>query len=363
MPELVHGGLTVHAYAAVIAATGEGFPLEIVLEHLGISAQDWPAIDEAWADALAEDVEAEGPLTGELEAALLRAQETYRRPIPPLDEDVSAWIRLFRAWNAAEDGDAFLAERGIQTTDVLRLQRAWSSRLELEPALQKQVAALLGEPDPRPPTFKKPVPLELRLAARRNTGTIRIVMPQTDRPPEPPGAPSILAAMPPSADGPLFIPARAAPSIGIEDGLATAVETRALVIEEDPTDTAQAALDLAPDSDATLQGASPYDAVRLGDDFELPPPESVMMPVPSSVSQELTLTQYASLRAELETFPENEEAIFAKYGLASLERRARVDTTWQERLGNETETYAEWRQLYRHFSEHWAAMARVGAGS
>jgi hypothetical protein len=361
MPDLVHGGLTVHAYAAVVAATGEGFPLEIVLEHLGISLQDWPAIDEAWADALAEDVEAEGPLSGELEAALLRAQETYRRPIPPLDDDVSAWIRFFRAWTAAEDGDAFLAERGIQTTDVVRLQRAWSTRLEQEPALQKQVAALLGEPDPRAPTFKKPAPLELRLAARRSTGTMRIVMPQTDKP-GPLGAPSILAAMPPSADGPLFIPARVAPQIGIEDGLATAVETRALVIEEDSTDAALA-LEPPPDSDATMQGASPYDAVRLGEDFELPPPESVMMPVPSSVSEELTLTQYASLRAELEVFPENEEAIFAKYGLASLERRGRVDATWQERLGNETETYAEWRQLYRHFSEHWAAMARVGAGS
>jgi hypothetical protein len=39
-----------------------------------------------------------------------------------------------------------------------------------------------------------------------------------------------------------------------------------------------------------------------------------------------------------------------------------LDRHGQERLGNQTGTYAEWRQLYRHFSEHWSAMARAGAG-
>ncbi len=355
-------GLSVTAYAAVYAAVGEGFPLEIVLDHLGIGQADWPAIDEAWADALAEDVEAEGPLTGELDEALAREQEGYRRSIPPLDDDLAVWTRFSRAWAAAEEPTAFLKARGLEPNDMLRLQRAWARRLAAEAPLRAQLAQLLEEPVGAPPAIKKPAPLELRVAPRRSSGTMRIQMPKS----LPPAAPSLLAAMPPSADGPLFIPAaRAHPaSGGIDDGLATAVETRALVIEEDPTDTAQAGLVIgaaATESSATLPGdASPYDSVRLSDDFELPPPESVMMPPPESVSDELSLTQYASLRAELEVFPEQEEATFAKYGLASLERRARVDATWQERLGNDTATYAEWRQLHRHFTDHFSAMARVG---
>ncbi len=361
MPERAIHGLTVQAYAAVYGATGEGFPLELVLDHLGIRQGDWPAIDEAWADALAEDVEVVGPLTGELEAALMMEQDAYRRPIPPLDDDLSAWIRFFRAWTAAEDGSVFLKARGLEPNDMIRLQRAWSRRIEDEPALQKDLPTLMEEKLGAPPHFKKPAPLELRLAPRRATGTIRMEMPK----PPPPGAPSMLAAMPPSAEGPLFIPAvRVAPSIGIDDGLATAVETRALVIEEDPTESTNAFAPDAVDSTVTLPGeSSPFDAVRLGDDFELPPPESVMMPIPDSVSEELTLTQYSSLRAELEVFPENEEAIFAKYGLASMDRRARVEEAWQDRLGNQTDTYAEWRQLYRHFSEHWAAVARAQSPS
>ena len=111
----------------------------------------------------------------------------------------------------------------------------------------------------------------------------------------------------------------------------------------------------------TMPGnSSPFDSVRLSDDFELPPPESITLAPPTPAGQELSLAQYASLRAELEVFPKQEEAIFAKYGLASLEQRAKVDAEWQERLFNQTDTYAEWRQLYKHFTEHWQALARAG---
>ena len=30
-----------------------------------------------------------------------------------------------------------------------------------------------------------------------------------------------------------------------------------------------------------------------------------------------------------------------------------------EEVRDDANTYAEWRQLYRHFSEHWAAVARA----
>jgi hypothetical protein len=353
MDDPVVHGLSVHAYAAVYAATAEGFPLELVLEHVGIAAADWGEIDEAWAEALADDMDGDGSLGAALESALARAQASYHRPIPPLDDDLAAWIRFFRAWGAAPDPAAFLKARGMEATDVVRLQRRWTAAIERDPALARDASVLWAEENPVAPPMKKPVAVELRLPSRRSTGTMRIQMPA----PTPPTAPSLLAAMPPAAGGPLFIPARpVAPAAqGIDDGLATAVETRALVLEEDTAE-AQA---LAPDG-ADSPAENPFDSVRLGDDFELPPPESVALP---SMRQELTLAQYASLRAELEVFPDDEESIFAKYGLASHERRAAVDLAWQERLGTETGTYAEWRQLYRHFSEHWSTLARAGKGA
>jgi hypothetical protein len=345
-PVVVHG-LTVQAYAAVYAATAEGFPLELVLDQIGILPEAWPRIDEEWITTLAEDLDQEGTLGDTFETALLRAQDSYRRPIPPLDEDATAWIRFARAWAAASDPLAFLRHRGLEQNDLVRLQRYWAGRLADEPELRKTVAEVMLEEDPAPPPMRKPVPLELRLPARRTTGTIRMENPKAGPPPPP----SILAALP-SAEGPIAVPVRAPVSVGIEDGLATAVETRALVIDEDG--------ELVPPSvDVTMPGqSSPFDSVRLGDDFELPAPESVTLAPPMDVGQDLSLVQYASLRAELEAFPDQEEAIFAKYGLASLERRAKVDAEWQERLGNETGTYAEWRQLHKHFTEHWEALAR-----
>ncbi len=350
-PVVIHG-LTVQAYAAVYAATAEGFPLELVLDQIGIVPEAWPPIDEAWIETLAEDLDRDGTLGNTFEAALLRAQDSYRRPIPPLDEDPAAWIRFARAWAAASEPLAFLRHRGLEQNDLVRLQRHWARRIADEPELQKTIAEVMQEENPAPPPMRKPVPLELRLPARRRTGTIRMEMPAAG----PPAPPSILAALP-SSGGPIAVPvrARAPVATGIEDGLATAVETRALVIDEDG--------ELVPPSmDMTIPGAaSPFDSVRLPDDFELPAPESVTLAPPMAVGQELTLAQYAALRAELEVFPDQEEAIFAKYGLASLERRAKVDAEWQERLGNETGTYAEWRQLHKHFTEHWEALARSGA--
>jgi len=58
------------------------------------------------------------------------------------------------------------------------------------------------------------------------------------------------------------------------------------------------------------------------------------------------LSTYASLCAELAVFPRDAEAIFAKYGLASKEKRASVDDGWKGRLRADPALYAEWQRLY-----------------
>jgi hypothetical protein len=336
--ERTEHGLTLRAYAGVYAAVAEGFPLEIVLENAGIPPEAWQEIDAAWADALAADAEEEGTLGAEFDGTLLDLQERYRRPIPPLDEDVDAWARFVRAWSGAEDPDAFLKQRGLERNDLLRLHRRWSKELELDPQKRAKVLAILAKEHVDAPHIKKPQPLELRWPVRASTGTRRI-----ETPVRPEAMPSLLASMPTQgADAP--VPMRPnAPSTGIEDALKTVLGTPALEVTDDMPPLGE------PES------SSPYDSLRLPDDFELPPPASITI-VP--LSEELTLPQYASYRAELDAYPEEEAAIVAKYGLTDPDRRKRLEDAWLQRLQEETETYAEWRALYRHFSEHWKSARR-----
>lgn len=83
-----------------------------------------------------------------------------------------------------------------------------------------------------------------------------------------------------------------------------------------------------------------------GDDSKIParPPAPV---------QELSLESHALLCTELAHFPGNAEEIFAKYGLASPEKRRAVDEAWKERLRREPTLYREWQQLYRMFHARW----------
>jgi hypothetical protein len=335
-------GLTVRAYAGVYAAVAEGFPLEIVLENAGIPTDAWQEIDAGWADALAEDAEAGGALGADFDRALIELQERYRRPIPPLDEDVEAWARFVRAWSSASDPAAFLKHRGLEPNDLLRLHRRWSQALEVDPQKRARMLGVLAKDDVTAPAFKKPQPLELHGPVRTGTGTRRLEGHLS--PPE--GTPSLLAPLP-RLDHDAPVPMRvSAPDTGIEDALKTVLGTPALEVDGDMPPLGES---------IPAEGSSPFDSLRLPDDFELPPPASV---VPPSISEEMTLAQYACYRAELDTFPEREPGIVAKYGLADPERRKRIDDAWLQRLQEETETYAEWRALYRHFGEHWATIAR-----
>jgi hypothetical protein len=335
-------GLDLYAYARVYAAIAEGFPLEIVLENAGIPGEAWQEIDAAWADALAADVDDGGTLGAELDRALLELQERYRRSIPPLDEDVEAWACFVRAWSRAPEPAAFLKQRGLEPNDLLRLHRRWSRELEADPQKRSRVLAILAKDDVAAPAMKRPQPLELHGPIRVGSGTRRLPGPLA--PPD--GTPSLFAQMPePDVDGP--VPMRPkAPATGIEDGVKTVLGAPAL----EPTD------DMPPLGEPIPpEGSSPFDSLRLPDGFELPPPSSITV-VP--LSEEMTLAQYASYRAELDACPEDEQMICARYGLADAERRTRIDESWLRRLQEETETYAEWRALYRHFSEHWTSLKR-----
>ncbi|MDC3956960.1 hypothetical protein KEG38_24075 [Polyangium jinanense] len=94
-----------------------------------------------------------------------------------------------------------------------------------------------------------------------------------------------------------------------------------------------------------LPFATTQDAGRAADEDDS---DSPTLPPPAG-GHSLTLEAHASLCAELARFPRDTEKIFARYGLASLEKRRAVDEAWKERLRQEPRLYQEWQQLYRRF--------------
>lgn len=88
-----------------------------------------------------------------------------------------------------------------------------------------------------------------------------------------------------------------------------------------------------------------------------PSAPSVSMGAPSTLAAEplkqLSISQYASLCAELTVFPEAAEGIFRRYGLDDDEKRSTVDAAWKERLRLDRAEYNQWLDLYQRYRALW----------
>jgi hypothetical protein len=60
----------------------------------------------------------------------------------------------------------------------------------------------------------------------------------------------------------------------------------------------------------------------------------------------LSIEQYASLCAELATYPAQHEQVFLRYRLVSAQDRAAVDSEWRARLAKDPAEYKRWHELY-----------------
>jgi hypothetical protein len=159
-PEML--GVPLSVYAAVRGYTAEGVPLAESLAHAAIAPEAWPAVEAAWSARLAESAHEDLSLILACDEHRARAEAHVERPLPPLDEDLRAWLDVFRAFTAAADPLAFLAERRLVEVDLFRLLALWQARSAADQALREEHARLLGEPagpppkvEPRPPTLKR----------------------------------------------------------------------------------------------------------------------------------------------------------------------------------------------------------------
>lgn len=334
--------LPLEVYAHIVAALGEGYPLDAVLEREGLSADEWEAAEAGWVDRLAESDEAEGDLFDALDRAVAAARARFDRGIEPLDDDLDAWLAFQGRVSSAQRPLAELAAHGLFLGDWVRLQERWATRLAGDPEIRARAGKLLAGP-------LGPLP-EVRPAARA------LPPPLLDRGPR---APREEPVAPPAEDVPWGLVALRGPG---EPGASPAL---AQDRPSEPDRAPVAPLSVAVAVDQTLPPATLEPAIPLPFRPPVEPRDrdsTVAALLAQGSDPVLTLAEYASLCAELAALPGAEEAIFQRRGLSSAGVRARVDAAWKEELQRDPAAYAEWQALYRSYHAHWTGMLRSGPG-
>lgn len=137
-------------YAAVVAALGEGYPIEVVLEHEGLSLDAWEAAEERWVDRLQESAEGDLSLFDALDRALATQRARFVRPVAPLDDDLHQFLAFQRHLAEAENPTAMLAGHGLFLGDWVRVQERWAERLGRDAALRAEATTALRSPEAPP---------------------------------------------------------------------------------------------------------------------------------------------------------------------------------------------------------------------
>jgi hypothetical protein len=139
------GGVTLEQYATVCAARADALPIEAALAAAGVDPALWATADKLWDRRLQADLAGEGHVAEALEVEKGRALLRWRRPLPPLDVDLRAWLDFERAYMLETNDAAFLEAREMRRIDLLRLHAIWRGRLE-DATLRAEAAAILAEP-------------------------------------------------------------------------------------------------------------------------------------------------------------------------------------------------------------------------
>lgn len=155
-------GVDLDQYASMLAARDDALPEADALRIAAIDAPTWVRAEPAWSECILDDLARGGTLGEELSAAMDVARARWKRPLPPLDEDLRAYLDFDRAYADEPDGIAFLASRAMTVADMARLDALWRGRLASDPALRARALALLAdpprelvEPAPRPASISE----------------------------------------------------------------------------------------------------------------------------------------------------------------------------------------------------------------
>lgn len=123
-------------FAAINAAVAEQFPLEDVLALEGVSKTEWFEAEVKWKVRVAEDDQ----MLERYLVALSEQQDRLSRRVRPLDDDLEAWATFLHLYRVDVDAFDLLALQGLRMSDLARLQRLWTFKLEMSTLLAERAS-------------------------------------------------------------------------------------------------------------------------------------------------------------------------------------------------------------------------------
>jgi hypothetical protein len=312
--------LPLDRYAAVHAELSAGRLRDDVLARAGLSLEDWAAAQRTWLEEMGRELSlGRFDLTNQYTRAFLERQRALSTPVAVVPAGPPAMpIRAPEVSTpSAEAVPSYLAPGAAPVPSVasalppapLANPILAGTMMAIDGAALRAALPFDAQARPAPPA---PPPPPVKRAPAALSGTaIGHVVPKAAALPFAPGASSSVPS--PALPPPGALPAvRRAPA-------ALSGTSMAIIAPKGP--------------------ALPFGAGASG-----APPAAGAPPGPPPT---LTLEQYAALCAELAAFPQQQDAVFQRYGLGAQRDRAAVDAAWKHRLGADPDEYQRWLALYQ----------------
>jgi hypothetical protein len=203
----IHHGVSLEAFALIRAGLADEIELAELLAYAAVDFEAWERGEPAWEARVIEALEnEEHAFLEEVDRLSATARSQWERRIPPLDEDLAAWLGFVRAWGEADAPVAMLEKAQLRPADMVRLHHLWSERLGKSAALRADARAILSgpgmpvrEPKPEPARLKRaPDPDRVLESTGEIVGARKHPLPfaavEPSEAPEP--APSMFSALP-----------------------------------------------------------------------------------------------------------------------------------------------------------------------
>jgi hypothetical protein len=387
-------GVSFETWAFVLSGLSDGLALEELLAHLDLDEGRWNAADGAFQEELLDDVERGGERSEALDDAMREAKKSWRRPIPPLDCELGAWLDFYRAWAMTEAPMTFLHKIGLRASDIHRLQALWLDRLADDASLRAKAIAILAAParpaptpNPGPPQFIRrsapqaasadaTAPLALRLVGESlpfMAGAAAPMYPPLSVPLPPPRALARRAGMDETSSSPIagihpVLPfSAAAPEMPRLDetvigsplpprpvlpfqgsgGEKEAHAVDALIVEETAPMGAQ--ISPIPLPFSRPMGSSPTE----------PGKSAFVVQISDSIASVFTVERYAAFCIEFVAVLDQREGTLSRYGITS-EQKVKLDACWAQKMANDPAVWLAWD---RACTAHRVALRGKGSAS
>jgi hypothetical protein len=157
-PDEPEAPISLEEYAFVTAGLMDEIDLADLLACRAIDAPVWNSGREFWEARILDEVALTGGISDRLSALRLESRRLWHRPVPPLDDDLRAWLDFQRTVLSRPNPLAELARIPITLGDLTAIQTLWQERLTSDDELARQVAKILASepqdvvvpPPPRP---------------------------------------------------------------------------------------------------------------------------------------------------------------------------------------------------------------------